>query len=126
MAVMTITGAEWNRQGVTREVILTRRFAFKIPRMVYGWRMFLCGLLANMQEREFGRLKWPELCPVVFSVPGGWLVVMRRALPLTDDEWFSFDPIPFCQQAHRPLPVEHKRDSFAKIDGRIVAIDYGN
>lgn len=126
MAVMTITGAEWNRQGVTREVFLIGRWAVKVPRMVYGWRMFLCGLLANMQEREFGRLLWPELCPVVFSLPGGWLVVMRRARPLSDEEWTAFDPIPFCHQAHRPLPVEMKRDSFGWLDGRIIAVDYGN
>jgi hypothetical protein len=37
-------------------------------------------LLANMQERDLSKLGWPELCPVVFAVPGGRLVVMRRAL----------------------------------------------
>lgn len=126
MALMTITGAEWNRRGITREVVLTRRYAIKVPRMVYGWRMFLCGLLANMQERAFGRCGWPELCPVVFSLPGGWLVVMRRAQPLSAAEWAAFDAVTFCNQAHRVLPVEHKQDSFGKIDGRVVAVDYGN
>lgn len=126
MALMTITGAEWNRMGVTREVILTRRYAIKIPKLVYGWKLFLCGLLANMQERDFGRAGWPQLCPLVWSVPGGWLVVQRRAEPLADDEWACFDAPSFCVTDDYVLPVEFKRDSFGKIDGRIVAVDYGN
>lgn len=126
MAVMTITGAEWNRQGITREVFLIGRYAIKVPRIVYGWKMFLCGLLANMQERTFGSTGWPEICPVVFSLPGGWLVVMRRARLLTDDEWRVFDPKAFCETEEYTVPAETKRDSFGVLDGRIVAIDYGN
>lgn len=34
----SITGMEWNRQGITREVFLTRCYAIKIPKLVYGWR----------------------------------------------------------------------------------------
>ncbi|MDP3740344.1 MAG: hypothetical protein Q8R02_23355 [Hyphomonadaceae bacterium] len=126
MSVMTITGAEWNRQGITREVILIGRYAIKVPRIVYGWRMFLCGLLANMQEREFARAGWPELCPVTFSIPGGWLVVMRRARPLTPAEWSDFRPYDFCNLDDRVIPAEAKYDSFGVLDGSIVAVDYGN
>ena len=126
MPLATITGAEWNRQGITREVILTRRYAIKVPKLIYGWHKFLCGLLANMQERQFARAGWPQLCPVVFSVPGGWLLVMRRAEMLSDDEWREFDPARFCETPDYVVPAEFKRDSFGKVDGRIVAIDYGN
>lgn len=126
MPVMTIIGAEWNRQGVTREVVLFRDYAFKIPKLIYGWRMFLCGLLANMQEAQFGRCGWPEVCPVSFAVPGGWLIVMRRARPLTDAEWAGFDAAAFVNQEDRMIPAETKRDSFGMLDGRIVALDYGN
>ena len=124
--MITITGAHWMRNGITREVFLTRRYAIKIPRVVYGWKMFLCGLLANMQERTFAAAGWPELCPVVFALPGGWLVVMRRAESLTDEEWRSFDPATFCERPNYVVPCEFKQDSFGKLDGRIVAIDYGN
>jgi len=44
-----------------------------------------------MQEREFSAERWPQLCPVIFSLPGGFLVVMPRARPLTDAEWAAFD-----------------------------------
>lgn len=84
-------------------------------------------LLANMQERDFGTTSWPELCPVLFSLPGGWLVVMRRAKPLTLAEWHAFDGEAFiCCSRDAILPVENKPDSFGWLDGRIVAIDYGN
>ena len=116
----------WNDQGITREVFLTRRYAIKIPKLIYGWHKFLHGLLANMQERAFAKAGWPELCPVVFSIPGGWLLVMRRADPLTDDEWSAFDPKAFCDQEDYIIPAENKRDSFGKINGQIVAIDYGS
>jgi len=83
-------------------------------------------LLANMQEAEFARTGWAELCPVVFSIPGGWLVVMRRAEMLSDAEWQAFDPEAFCVGQERIIPAEFKKDSFGRLDGRIVAIDYGN
>ena len=126
MALMTITGAEWNKQGITREVFLTRRYAVKIPKLLYGWHKFLCGLLANMQEATFSRAGWPELCPVVFAVPGGWMIVIRRVEPLSDAEWASFDAEAFCETKDYMIPAEFKRDSFGRLDGRIVAIDYGN
>lgn len=77
-----------------------------------------------MQEHEFSATGWPELCPVLFSVPGGWLLVMRRAKPLSDAEWCSVHP-EWGYREEYVVPVEMKRDSFGVLDGRIVAIDYG-
>lgn len=114
-----------NRQGCTRIVILTRRLAFKIPNVRNGWRLFLYGLLANMQERTFSRAGWPELCPVRWSIPGGWLVVMPRARPLSDDEFLAFDAEAFIDKPDYHVPAEAKADSFGWLDGRVVAIDYG-
>lgn len=116
----------WNRDGVTREVLLVGSWAVKLPKLTYGWRLFLQGLLANMQERQFAAAKWPELCPVIWGLPGGWLLVMRRAEPMTDAEWTKFDPERFCDRRDYRVPAEHKRDSFGKLNGRIVVVDYGN
>ena len=44
-----------------------------------------------MQERDFAAERWPELCPVLFSMPGGLLIVMPWARPLTAAEWEAFD-----------------------------------
>lgn len=113
------------RRGTTRTVLLLGRWAIKVPSHV-SWRLFLIGLLANMQERQFAVTGWPELCPVVFGLPGGWFIVMRRAAPLTDEEWDVFDPQGFCDPGDRTIPAEAKRDSFGKLNGGIVAVDYGS
>ena len=109
--------------GATRAVLLIGGVAIKVPRLK-SWRTFLNGLLANMQEREFSRTLWPELCPVLFSLPGGWLVVMKRAVPLTDAEWSDINP-EWAERDDYFVPVEMKRNSFGLLGGRIVAIDYG-
>lgn len=112
------------RHGVTRVVILTRRYAIKLPNGE-SWKSLLYGLLANMQERRFAVMDWPELCPVRFSLPGGWLVVMPRARVMTDDEFATFDFAAFVYKGEYVVPAERKSDSFGYLDGRVVAIDYG-
>jgi hypothetical protein len=131
------------RDGITRMVFLVGRHALKLPQVRYGWRLFLQGLLANMQESAWNRDGgFPELCPVTFSLPGGWLVVMMRAQPLSDEDWRQFlrdrmgedaiktyhprDELRSWTGGDYLIPVEIKPCSFGKLDGRIVAVDYGN
>ena len=117
--------------GTHRTVYLVGHWAIKIP-VLSIWRMFLRGLLANMQEAEFSRLRWPELCPVLFAMPGGWFVIMRRAEPITRDEFFALDYAQWIKHGEALpagewiIPVENKLDSFGRVDGRIVAVDYGS
>lgn len=114
--------------GTTRTVLLLGRYALKFPAMV-EWRLFLLGLLANMQERTFSRTGWPELCPVLFSLPGGWMVIMQRARVLTDEEWLKLDSQEvhdFINKQDYIVPVELKSDSFGWLNGKLVAVDYGN
>jgi hypothetical protein len=131
----------WNRNGATREVLLTGRYAIKLPKLTGGWSFFLRGLLANMQERRCGAARWPELCPVVFSLPGGWILVMRRTEPLAEEQWKKFrrerigdDTTNYRRGFIKPwndasaeyiVPVDLRRDSFGLLDGFIVAVDYG-
>lgn len=118
---------EWCRDGITRDVFLISKYAIKIPKLTYGWGSFLQGLLANMQEVRFAASGWPELCPILFALPGGLCVVMPRTEPLDEmGDWKDFNPIAFCQTEDYVIPCEYKWDSFGKLDGRIVAIDYGN
>ena len=111
-----------------REVFLVGRWAVKLPKLSRDWRQFLRGLLSNMEEREFAANGWPEFCPVVFSLPGGWLVIMRRAQPLTDEFLLTFDRLDFLMpEDGRLFPeVEPKDDSFGMLDGRVVIVDYGS
>mgnify|MGYP001557967698 CR=1 FL=1 len=121
------TSAPWHiGQGATRTVLLTNRYAIKIPRLV-EWRLFLHGLLANMQERQFWH-HWghEKLCPVLCSIPGGWLLVMPRAAALSREEFAVLNVETFRDAGTGIIPVEDKQDSFGWYKGRIVAVDYGS
>ncbi len=115
------------KAGATRWVFLLGPWAIKVPRPT-EWRLFLLGLLGNMQERQFWEMAKAQrllcYCPIVASIPGGFLAVMRRARPLNDAEWARVDAREFQERFH--CPVEAKRDSFGVLEGRIVAIDYGS
>jgi len=115
------------RSGATRHVLLIGGLAVKIPR-VTSWRLFLHGLLANMQEWQWSGVS-ERLCPVLFSVPGGWLVVMPRVEPLNDIEWDVLQELwdaLYGERASMLLPVERKRCSVGSLGRRIVAVDYGS
>jgi hypothetical protein len=118
------------RTGATRIVILTENYAFKIPNFLDGYRLFLHGLLANLQEVKWSafisKTSYYELCPVLWSIPFGLLVVMPRVDLMTEEEFEKFDAEKFCDKPAYSIPVEHKPNSFGWLDGRIVAIDYGN
>ncbi len=117
-------------------MILIGRYAIKLPKLTYGWQMFLQGLIANMQEAAWRGTDYPEMCPVIWSLPGGWCVVMRRADPLSEADWNAFEPprspcsmpdyIESWTGGDYVVPAEMKPNSFGKLGGRIVAIDYGN
>ena len=113
------------KYGTTRTVFLVYKYAIKIPSCV-EWRLFLLGLLANMQESIFSKTKWPELCPVIFSLPLGLCVIMERAKEISRQQFFNLDYNKFIHQNGYVVPVEHKLDSFGILEGEIVAVDYGN
>lgn len=115
--------------GTHRTVYLIGSWAIKLPVFV-EWRLFLHGLLANMQERKFGQMDWPELCPVIFGMPGGWFIVMRRADPVSFEMFMEIFPTQadfdnWTDKADYKVPVELKPDSFGLLDGKVVAVDYG-
>jgi hypothetical protein len=107
-----VTVLAYSGLGVTRHVILLGPWALKIPRINYGWSMFLRGLLGNMQEAVWGRCGWDGFCPVVFAIPGGFLTVQRRVRVMTDDEFASFDWKGFTRRKGYRIPAERKADSF--------------
>lgn len=104
-----------NTSGRNRLVLLTRRYAFKIPSL-RSWQDLLYGLLNNLTEARVGTSGHAGVCPVLWHIPGGWLVVMPRLPILTEA-----DEIPNIEG----LCVERKMDSFGRYNDRIVAVDYG-
>jgi len=116
-------------KGATRTVLLIGNVAIKVPRLFSWaacWRNFLLGLIANMQEAEWGRTGYPEFCPVLFSIPGGFMVVMRRADPLTQEQYDAIDFEAFAKKPDYYVFVEPKIENMGLLDGRVVAVDYGN
>lgn len=115
----------WDKSGITREVFIIGNYAIKIP-SVRSWKGFLWGLLANMQEKVWWGCRDTRLCPVLFSLPSGFLAVMPKVKVMTDDEFDGFDHQTFINQPPYRIPVESKSDSFGWLDNEVVAIDYGS
>jgi hypothetical protein len=110
------------KYGTSRTVILTKNYAFKLP-YIGRWTNFLWGLIANMNEVKFNTMKDDRLARVVFSLPAGFLVVMKRAEPLKEfNKKFLTE---FCCSKQCKIPAEIKKDSFGYINGELKAIDYG-
>lgn len=120
--------------GCTRHCLLIGNYAIKIPRLNYGWQLFLRGLLGNMQEVHFNTMKDDRMAPVIFNIPGGWLIVMPRCKELTLAEYEDVDRKMFdsnyCHETQEftkcRVPAESKASSFGWYNGKIVAIDYGS
>lgn len=109
-----------NRLGKNRIVLLTRRYAIKLPRCG-TWKGLLYGLLNNLNEADDcgkgGR------CPVLWRAPLGFAIVMPRARPLEQDEFEAFDYATFVNR--HGIRAEKKADSFGYLGEDIVALDYG-
>src|SRR3954452_23414700 len=110
-------------RGSNRWTVLAGRFALKVPNPS-SWRSLLYGLLNNMNEQWAASVaEGQSHCPVRLYIPGGFLNVMPRCEPLNDADWREFAG---CLPAFAGgLEVEQKPDSFGKVGGRIVAVDYG-
>jgi hypothetical protein len=109
--------------GSTRIVFCIGPFAIKIPKP-RNWKIFLRGLLANMDEIMWYRNSPADLklkmCPPIFCL-GGWILISKRARCLVLSEWYSINPEEFY-----PIPVDFKIENFGVYNGRIVLVDYAD
>lgn len=116
------------KKGACRAVLLTAKYAFKFPRF-NSWQGFLWGLLSNRQEAVFSKTKDPRLCPVLFCLPLGFLVVMPRLLEMTQEEFNILGEEKleaFINQDEMIVPAELKASSFGWMDGdQLMAMYYG-
>lgn len=116
------------KYGTTRAVLLIGQYAIKVPSFV-EWRLFLYGLLGNMQEVVFWKglpTSRSMMCPVLFSIPGGFLIIMRRAESVSVEEFLEKSQKWFNEARNLSIPVENKVDSWGRINNKIVAVDYGS
>lgn len=123
-------------RGICRCVILTKRWAVKVPTTrPYGRRgdrlTYWCrGVQANLSERQWSA--WPGVCPVKWAFLGGIVQVYPRAEPVDRDEWepgLHTDDIEGLLVKYRAvapgLPFgDHKPENLGMLDGRVVWLDY--
>jgi hypothetical protein len=114
------------RLGTTRRVVLHGGLAVKFSKGDKGRR-------ANLRELElWQRYKEHEsrgqmLCPVLWSAEDGSVLIMKRAEPVGPD--FDFSKLPdwdYMANGDDGCPWEPKAIDWGILDGRYVAVDYGN
>jgi hypothetical protein len=121
------------KRGITRTVLLTRRYAIKVPSLrghceggIRGRLAGLaCGILANQSESQWSSFEgWRGgVAPVLQSWLGGMVQVYPRCDPLPDvvqGSYVGAVPLPRLD----PDPGDHKADNYGLLAGRIVRIDY--
>lgn len=121
-----------NNNGVTRTVFILKSIVIKIPNVTHGWRNFLKGITGNIDERDTWRWnsgKYEQghshlLCPIVWASWGGWIVVMKKAKTLTQEEW---DNMPYYTDEHtKYFPGDDTISNYGILDDRLVKIDYAD
>lgn len=123
-----------DRSGCTRIVFVFKRFVFKIPNFYYSWHHFLQGLLSNINENKTWKyngfdgqrreLRDELLCPVIWCSWGGWILIMKRAVPcLYLDE--GGQEIDYSKWIVAGFGGDDKPCNYGELNGRVVKLDYG-
>ncbi len=111
------------RKGTTRVVFLVGKYAIKFPR-VSSWKMFLRGILANLDEKlwynnspDEWRLK---MCPAIMCI-GGFVLVSKRCEPISANAYDLLDI-----EYYKPIPMDNKISNFGWYQNRVVLVDYAD
>lgn len=115
-----------NKGTTRRPVIVVGPWAFKFARGERGRR---CNLYEAELYRTCNDERREMLCPVRWCSPGGFLLVMQSAVPLTRaDQLELLDRDAFPDWDAMPGedgdPFEPKESDWGRIKGRLVALDY--
>ena len=114
------------KRGSTRWVLFIGNYAYKIPSLK-NISQFKWGLIANKHESNFYKAydKKNKICPVVFSIPFGLLIVMPKIRVVKDNELSKEYLTQHCTEPGYIIPAELKCDSFGYLNSKLVVIDYG-
>jgi len=116
--------------GVTRMVILWRGVAIKIPKPS-KWSNFLRGLIGNINESDTWKYNSGKydcgyshlLAPVIWCSWGGWVLIMKRAKIITNQEWG--EGVLSIDEHIRTFGGDDTISNYGFIGDRLVKIDYG-
>lgn len=110
--------------GTTRLVILVGKYAIKVPRPKW-WKSFLKGIIANLDESLWYKnspLDWKlKMAPVIGCYLKGFILIMRRAEPLTLEQYGSISI-----KDYYLIPMDNKIQNFGIYKGNIVLVDYAD
>lgn len=116
------------KNGITRWVILTKKYAIKFPNPSYSLKHFLKGWIANMQEKESWKFYnsihaeeqyiKDQLCPVLNSYFYTFFIIMPKVEEIKDDNFIGLDDLQYVCN-------DHKKENYGILNGKVVCIDYG-
>lgn len=119
------------KRGATRIVFIFKQFVIKIPN-IQEYRLFLNGLLANLQEKEFSKMNRSDLCHVKFCTKFGLILIMNKAeeLDIKNIDWLIFKEQLESKyendQMKEFILSDSKPSNWGYINNKLVKIDYGN
>jgi hypothetical protein len=119
-----------NRKGVTRIVIEFKRVVVKIPNFTCQWSHFLKGIVGNINENKTWKYNSGNfekgtsylLCPVLWCSWGGWILVMKKAIPLQRSEWDTT----YIPEHKKYFKGDDTISNYGWLDGRLVKFDYAD
>lgn len=120
---------EWDiKAGCTRIVWLFPKFIIKFPRLLFGIKQ---GMQANRNERNWWNwYKDSRMCPVWFSDPWGFVIVMPRASqPWVLNNRTKYPPEELWniieQGFFKGLPEDSIPENIGLLNDELVMLDYG-
>ena len=118
-----------NLKGSTRIVFMFNKVVVKMPTLK-SWRLFLNGLLANLQERQFSKLENKNLASVLFSDPVGLIIVMEKVRKVHHQGLFFVEVQKICCESDLHLDFwlsDCKPENYGYNNrGQLVKLDFGN
>jgi hypothetical protein len=117
-------------KGSSRTVFVFDKFVIKIPN-TKEYRLFLSGILANLQEKLFSRMCREDLAKVMFCDKLGLFLIMEKAdMNYVKYNWKYFKDFiknKYVNDAMKDFMLSDlKYDNWGYIKGRLIKIDYGN
>jgi hypothetical protein len=112
--------------GSTRLVLGLGPYAIKIAKEERGRR---CNRFEAALWKRTTEERRKMLCPILATIPFGFVLVMKRATPISEEEkdrLISTDGFPDWDYVppDETAPFEYKASDWGRFEGRLVALDY--
>lgn len=123
-------GISINRKGATRIVILTNKYALKIPNIRDGYKFFIMGILCNIQEWIMGNGDWcKDINPTIYHNRLGLLNIQPRLRPVRHRGlfWVEYKRMLTLTQFKDFISSDVKPENFGYTKGmKLLKLDYGS